>query len=177
MQKIKQISNDLKRRMASSGMVHRVALVRTGVTEELSAFILRVTRIGELGTTLAITSNRRTLRRNTKLVSPSETSVLTRATRRNIPEDVILHDTPRSETSKWPRRCSGHLSCGTDTLITRSYPLDVRSETASRLRTAHNGADQWPGTYRRPFRGLCLTTFFVYLEAFQLQGMKRENQH
>jgi hypothetical protein len=41
-----------------------VALVRTDVSEELSASIIRVTRIGELGTTLALTSNRRTLRRN-----------------------------------------------------------------------------------------------------------------
>jgi hypothetical protein len=38
-------------------------LVRTDVSEELSASIIRVTRIGELGT-LAVTSNRRTLRRN-----------------------------------------------------------------------------------------------------------------
>jgi hypothetical protein len=30
------------------------------------ASFIRVTRIGELGTTLAVTSNRRTLRRNTK---------------------------------------------------------------------------------------------------------------
>jgi hypothetical protein len=35
----------------------------TDVSEELSAPIIRVTRIGELGT-LAVTSNRRTLRRN-----------------------------------------------------------------------------------------------------------------
>jgi hypothetical protein len=35
---------------ASSGMLHRVTLVRTDVSEELSAFIIRVTRIGELGT-------------------------------------------------------------------------------------------------------------------------------
>jgi hypothetical protein len=43
-----------------------VALVRTDVSEELSASFIRVTRIGELGTTLAVTSNRRTLRRYTK---------------------------------------------------------------------------------------------------------------
>jgi hypothetical protein len=48
--------------MASSGMLRRVALVRTDVSEELSASIIRVTRFGELGT-LAVTSNRRTLRR------------------------------------------------------------------------------------------------------------------
>jgi hypothetical protein len=47
--------------MVFSGMLRRVALVRTDVSEEPSASI-RVTRIGELGTTLAVTSNRRTLR-------------------------------------------------------------------------------------------------------------------
>jgi hypothetical protein len=36
------------------------------VSEELSASFIRVTKIGELGTTLAATSNRRILRRNTK---------------------------------------------------------------------------------------------------------------
>jgi hypothetical protein len=49
--------------MASSGTLRRVALVRTDFSEELSASFIRVTRIGELGTTLAVTSNRRTLRR------------------------------------------------------------------------------------------------------------------
>jgi hypothetical protein len=48
--------------MVSSGILRRVALVRTGFSEELSASFIRVTRIGELGTTLAVTSNRRTLR-------------------------------------------------------------------------------------------------------------------
>jgi hypothetical protein len=36
--------------MASSGMLRRVALVGTDVSEELSASIIRVTIIGELGT-------------------------------------------------------------------------------------------------------------------------------
>jgi hypothetical protein len=40
-------------------MLRRVVLVRTDVSEELSAPIIKVTRIGELGTTLAVTSNRR----------------------------------------------------------------------------------------------------------------------
>jgi hypothetical protein len=52
------------RKMASFGMLRRVDLVRTDVSEELSASIIRVTRIGELRT-LAVTSNRHTLRRNT----------------------------------------------------------------------------------------------------------------
>jgi hypothetical protein len=47
--------------MVSSGMLRRVVLVRTDVSEELSAPFIRVTRISELGT-LAVTSNRRMLR-------------------------------------------------------------------------------------------------------------------
>jgi hypothetical protein len=38
--------------MLSSGMLCRVALVGTAVSEELSASYIRVTRIDELGTTL-----------------------------------------------------------------------------------------------------------------------------
>jgi hypothetical protein len=52
--------------MVSSGLLCRVALVRTDVSEEPSSSFIRVTGIGELGTTPAATSNRRTLRRNTK---------------------------------------------------------------------------------------------------------------
>jgi hypothetical protein len=47
--------------MAYSGMLRRVALVRSDVSEELSAYIIRGARIGELGT-LAVTRNRRKLR-------------------------------------------------------------------------------------------------------------------
>jgi hypothetical protein len=47
--------------MTSSGMLRRVALVRTDVSEELSASFIRVTRIVALGTTLAVTSTRRTI--------------------------------------------------------------------------------------------------------------------
>jgi hypothetical protein len=52
-------------------MLRRVALLRTDVSEELSAFFIRVTRIGELGT-LVVTSNRRTLRINTDSFHPDE---------------------------------------------------------------------------------------------------------
>jgi hypothetical protein len=37
-------------------MLRRVALVRTDISEEFSASFIRATRIGELGTTLAVTS-------------------------------------------------------------------------------------------------------------------------
>jgi hypothetical protein len=48
--------------MAFSRMLRRVVLVGTDISEEFSASIMRVTRLGELRT-LAATSNRRTLRR------------------------------------------------------------------------------------------------------------------
>jgi hypothetical protein len=50
--------------MVSSGLLRRVALVRTDVSEEPGSSFIMVTKIGELGTTQAATSNLRTLRRN-----------------------------------------------------------------------------------------------------------------
>jgi hypothetical protein len=82
--------------MASSGMLRRVDLARTDVSEELSASIIRVTTIDELGTTLAVTSvvpsSPILVTLMKEALSSSETSFLTRATRRNIPEDAILRD-------------------------------------------------------------------------------------
>jgi hypothetical protein len=75
--------------MVSSGMLRSVALVRNDISEELSTSVIRVVRIGELRTTLAAPSNRCTLMK--EALGSSETSVLTRATWRNIPEDTIIH--------------------------------------------------------------------------------------
>jgi hypothetical protein len=60
--------------MPCSGMLCRVALVRADVSEEPSTSIIRVTRIGEVGTTLTVTNNRSILRRNTKYLATSAAS-------------------------------------------------------------------------------------------------------
>jgi hypothetical protein len=62
------IENKNMFRMVSSGLLRRVGLVRTDVSEEPGASFIRVTKLGELGTAQAATSNRRTLRRNTKVL-------------------------------------------------------------------------------------------------------------
>jgi hypothetical protein len=81
--------------MVSSGMLYRVAPVRTDVSEEPSASFIRVTRIGELGTTLAATSvvpsSPILVTLIKEALGSSKTSVFTSATRRNIPENTILH--------------------------------------------------------------------------------------
>jgi hypothetical protein len=70
--------------MASSGTLRRVALVRTDVSEELSASIIRVTEIGELGT-LAEARNRRTrtldLSASSVAPQPSAVTVVLRGSR------------------------------------------------------------------------------------------------
>jgi hypothetical protein len=102
-------------------MLRRVALVRTDISEEHSAYFIRVTRIGEIEITLAGSSNRRTLRRILRNIlrllltasivpgSPilvtltkvalrsSESWVLARAIRRNISENGILHSRRREK--------------------------------------------------------------------------------
>jgi hypothetical protein len=93
-------------RIHSSGMLRRVALVRTDVSEERIASIIRVTRNGELGT-LAVTSNHSMLwllvtanlvpsfpivvTLMMEAICSSKTSVLTRATWHNSPDDGIFH--------------------------------------------------------------------------------------
>jgi hypothetical protein len=80
--------------MVSSGMLRRVALVRTDVSEELSAssitvFLRSMRRL--LVTASVVPSSPILVTVMKESLSSCETSVLTRATLRNIPEDTILH--------------------------------------------------------------------------------------
>jgi hypothetical protein len=106
--------------MPSSVLLRRVALVITDTAEERSVSIIRVTRIGELGKSLAVTSLNYFLRSVFRLlvsanifprppilvtlmmeaIRCSVMSVLTRATRRHMPVDSILHGRTLLRSSK-----------------------------------------------------------------------------
>jgi hypothetical protein len=74
--------------MASSGMLRHVALVRTDIPDELNAPIIRVT--SQLLVMGNVPSSPILVTMMKEALSSSETSVLTRVTWCNIPEDAIL---------------------------------------------------------------------------------------
>jgi hypothetical protein len=90
--------------MVSSGMLRRVALVRTDVSEEHSASFIRVKRICELQVVFLRSVSRLLVTASVvpstpilvtlmkEALSSSETTVLTRARQSNIPEDAILQE-------------------------------------------------------------------------------------
>jgi hypothetical protein len=71
-------------------MLRRVALVRTDVSEELSASIIRVVPSSPILVTLMMKATR-----------SSKTSFLTGAKRRNNPEDSILHSHHRENLKSY----------------------------------------------------------------------------
>jgi hypothetical protein len=99
-------ANNSLSRMASSGMLRRVPLVRTDVSEELSASFIRVLVFLRsvrrlLVTATVVPSSPILITLMKEEPSSSETSVLTRATRRNIPEDAILHSHRRENLKSY----------------------------------------------------------------------------
>jgi hypothetical protein len=122
--------------MASSGMLRRVPLVRTDVSEERSASTIRVTRIGELGTMLVVPCSVSQLLVWANVVPSSlilvtlmmealcssEITVLTRATGRNIPEGDILHSHSCENLKSYIATidCKGSGSWGITFIITKS---------------------------------------------------------
>jgi hypothetical protein len=85
--------------MVSSGMLRRMALVRTDVSEERNAvaFLRSVLRLlvtaNVPGSPILVTVM--------ETIRSSETSSLTRITRRNIPEDAILHSHRRENLKSY----------------------------------------------------------------------------
>jgi hypothetical protein len=133
-------------------MLRRVAFTTTGVSEEHIASIIRVTRIGELGTTLALSTDacceeilsekgrvnmQYLVTANVapsspilvtlmmKALSASEMSVLTRSTRRHTTEDDILHSQCRENLKSYISDFSIQLKLGEKSNQTSSMVLLV----------------------------------------------------
>jgi hypothetical protein len=106
-------------------MLRRVALVRTHVSEELSASFIRVTRIGEIAVTSLVPISPILVTLMKEALSSSETWVLTRATRRDIPEDTILHSHRRENLKSYIGEMKLLLSQSESYLTTDGQPASL----------------------------------------------------
>jgi hypothetical protein len=101
------------RRMTSAGMLRRVALVRTDVSKKRSSsinivFLRGVRRL--LVTANVVLSSQILVTMMTEALHSSETSALTRTTRRNIPEYGILQSHRRENLKCYiPSACKIHF--------------------------------------------------------------------
>jgi hypothetical protein len=86
--------------MVSSGSLRRVALVRTDVSEEPVLVFLRSVRL-LLVAACVVPSTPIFVTLMKEAPCSSETSVLTRATRRNNPDDTILHSHRRENLKSY----------------------------------------------------------------------------
>jgi hypothetical protein len=101
--------------MASAGTLRRVALVRTDVSEELSASFMRVTRIN------VVPGSQNLLTLMKEALSSYETSALTRATQYNIPEDAIPHSHRGENLKYYGVRTGNRIYCTSTTLCITIY--------------------------------------------------------
>jgi hypothetical protein len=111
-------------------MLRRVALLGTDVSEEHSASIIRVTRIGEVGKTLAVTG-KLLVRANVVPSSPILVTLMMEALfLRNIPEDACIG---------YVVRCTS--SCIIPFPVYASYPLSLRNDTNPYLPSESNSTE------------------------------------
>jgi hypothetical protein len=106
---------------------HRVVLVRTDVLEERSASIIRETKIGELGTTLPVTTNRRT--------------------RRNFPEDGIIHSHRRENLKCYEGVIVCRKNIHDSNQLRKSKSTKERSDI--RLKCDYENESECSWTYRK----------------------------
>jgi hypothetical protein len=118
--------------MASSGLLGRVTLVRTDVSEEIQFVFLRSVRLLVTANVVPSSPILVTLMMEA-LISP-KTSLIIRATRRNIPEDAILHS-HRRENIKSYIVCHVLLQA---TGVLR--PVELLESLTSQFRSCHFSA-------------------------------------